>query len=169
MVHGLVNRPLIFTMDELKRFPSVTRFHFIECAGNNARASHKTVQQSHGLTSTAAWTGVPLSTLLKEAGVQSGAVWIVAEGADSPHLSRSVPLTKVMEDAMVAMYQNGERIQPGQGYPMRLMVPGYEGIFQVKYLRRDQVVDRYWTYNDYGHRKTDPKESPWATRLGQNR
>jgi sulfane dehydrogenase subunit SoxC len=100
------------------------------------------VQALHGLASCAQWTGVPLATLLDEAGVDPKAKWIIAEGADSAHLSRSVPLAKVWDDAMVALYQNGERIQPGQGYPMRLLLPGYEGNMNVKFLRRVQVTDQ---------------------------
>jgi len=100
------------------------------------------VQALHGLASCSEWTGVLLSTLLEEAGVDPNAKWMVAEGADSPRLTRSVPLAKAMDDAMVAMYQNGERIQPGQGYPMRLWLPGYEGNMNVKYLRRVQVTDQ---------------------------
>jgi sulfane dehydrogenase subunit SoxC len=167
MIHGMVDRPVVFTMDDLKRFPSVTRFHFIECAANSARATHKTVQQSHGLTSTAAWTGVPLSTLLKEAGVQSGGIWIVAEGAEEVKGASSIPMTKAMDDCLVCYGMNGEPVRPQQGFPLRLMVPGYEGIFQVKYLRRIKVVDRYyWTYNDYGHRKTDPREVALGNQIG---
>ena len=167
MIHGMVDRPLVFTMDELKRFPSVTRYHFIECAGNNSRPSHTTVQQTHGLTSTAGWTGVPLSTLLKEAGVQSGGTWIVAEGAEEVKGASSIPLAKAMDDCLVAYGMNGEPVRPQQGFPLRLLVPGYEGIFQVKYLRRIKVVDRYyWTYNDYGHRKQDPKEVALGLQVG---
>ena len=94
MIHGMVDRPLIFTMDELKRLPSVTRVHFIECLGNRAKPTHKTVQETHGLTSCSEWTGVPLSLLLKEAGVQSGASWIVAEGAEEVKGASSIPLAK---------------------------------------------------------------------------
>jgi sulfane dehydrogenase subunit SoxC len=119
---------------------------FVECGGNSAPLfSNEPIQadvQAHGLASCSEWTGVLLSTLLDEAGIDPKAKWIIAEGADSPHLSRSVPLAKVMDDAMVAMYQNGERIQPGQGYPMRLWLPGYEGNMNVKFLRRVQVTDQ---------------------------
>ena len=94
MIHGMVDRPLIFTMDELKRLPSVSRVHFIECLGNRAKPTHKTVQETHGLTSCAEWTGVPLSLLLKEAGVQNGASWIVAEGAEEVKGASSIPLGK---------------------------------------------------------------------------
>jgi len=147
VIHGLVKRPLVFTLDALERYPMVSRIGFTECGGNSAplfsnEPIQANVQALHGLASCAEWTGVLLSTLLDEAGVDPKAKWIVAEGADAPHLSRSTPLAKVMDDAMVAMYQNGERIQPGQGYPMRLWLPGYEGNMCVKYLRRVQVTDQ---------------------------
>src|SRR5579862_616249 len=167
MIHGMVDRPLIFTMDELKRLPSVNRIHFIECQGNSASAQHKTVQETHGLTSNAEWTGVPLSLLLKEAGVQSGASWIVAEGAEEVKGASSIPLAKAMDDCLVCYGQNGEPVRPQQGFPLRLVVPGFEGIYQTKYLRRIKVVDRYYmTYNDYGHLQKDPKVVALTEQIG---
>jgi sulfane dehydrogenase subunit SoxC len=167
MIHGMVDRPLVFTMDELKRLPSVSRIHFIECLGNRAQARHKTVQETHGLTSCAEWTGVPLSLLLKEAGVQSGASWIVAEGAEEVKGSSSIPLAKAMDDCLVCYGQNGEPLRPQQGFPLRLMVPGFEGIYQIKYLRRIKVVDRYYmTYDDYGHINPDPKVAALTHQIG---
>ena len=147
LIHGMVKQPLVFDLDSLSRYRMVTRTGFLECGGNSAplfsnEPIQADVQALHGLASCAQWTGVPLATLLDEAGVDPKAKWIVAEGADFPHLSRSVPLAKVWDDAMVAMYQNGERIQPGQGYPMRLYLPGYEGNMNVKFLRRVQVTDQ---------------------------
>ena len=141
VIHGLVKRPLEFTLEALERYPMVSRIGFVECGGNSAPlfsnvALQENVQALHGLASCSEWTGVLLSTLLEETGIDPKAKWMIAEGADSPHLSRSVPLAKGLDDAMVAMYQNGERIQPGQGYPMRLWLPGYEGNMNVKYLRR---------------------------------
>src|SRR5215467_1423471 len=167
MIHGLVERPLIFTMDELKRLPFVSRIHFVECLGNRARPQAKTVQETHGLTSCAEWTGVPLSLLLKEAGVKNGASWIVAEGAEEVKGSSSVPLAKAMDDCMVAYGMNGEPIRPQQGFPLRLLVPGFEGIFQIKYLRRIKVVDQYYmTYDDYGHISPDPKVAALTHQIG---
>lgn len=167
MIHGMVDRPLVFTMDELKRLPSVSRVHFIECLGNRAQASHKTVQETHGLTSCAEWTGVPLSLLLKEAGVQNAASWIVAEGAEEVKGSSSIPLAKAMDDCLVCYGQNGEPLRPQQGFPLRLMVPGFEGIYQIKYLRRIKVVDRYYmTYDDYGHINPDPKVAALTHQIG---
>ncbi len=167
MIHGMVDRPLIFTMDELKRLPYVSRIHFVECLGNRARPTHKTVQETHGLTSCAEWTGVPLSLLLKEAGVQNAASWIVAEGAEEVKGASSIPLAKAMDDCMVCYAMNGEPLRPQQGFPLRLMVPGFEGIYQIKYLRRIKVVDRYYmTYDDYGHINPDPKVAALTHQIG---
>jgi sulfane dehydrogenase subunit SoxC len=146
-IHGLVKRPLGFTVDALSRYPLVSRFTFVECGGNSAplfspEPIQASVQALHGLASCAEWTGVPLSVLLDEAGVDPKAKWLVAEGADAPHLSRSFPLGKALDDAMVALYQNGERLMPGQGYPMRLLLPGWEGNMNVKWLRRLQLTDQ---------------------------
>jgi sulfane dehydrogenase subunit SoxC len=146
LIHGLVKRPLVFTLDSLARYPMVSRFTFVECGGNSAPLfSPEPVQGSaqalHGLASCAEWSGVPLSTLLDEAGVDPKAKWMIAEGADAPHLSRSVPIAKALEDAMIALYQNGERLMPGNGYPMRLLLPGWEGNMNVKWLRRLQLTE----------------------------
>ncbi|OFW44665.1 MAG: sulfite dehydrogenase [Acidobacteria bacterium RIFCSPLOWO2_12_FULL_60_22] len=151
LIHGLVDRPLIFTVEELKRLPSVSRIHFVECAGNSSpievvtvlgRRKSETVQQVHGLTACSEWTGVQLSLLLKEAGVQKGAGWLLAEGAEPGQHTKSIPLEKAMEDVLVAYGQNGEAVRPEQGYPFRLLVPGWEGVSNVKWLRRIKVVDR---------------------------
>jgi sulfane dehydrogenase subunit SoxC len=167
MIHGMVDRPLVFTMDELKRLPSVNRIHFVECQGNRASAQHKTVQETHGLTSNAEWTGVPLSLLLKEVGVQKEASWIVAEGAEEVKGSSSIPLAKAMDDCLVAYGMNGEPIRPQQGFPLRLLVPGFEGIYQIKYLRRIKLVDRfYMTYDDYGHINADARAAALAEQIG---
>jgi sulfane dehydrogenase subunit SoxC len=147
LIHGMVRQPLTFTMDALARYPMVSRTGFIECGGNSApmfsnEPLQENVQALHGLVSCAEWTGVLVSTLLEEAGVDPRAKWMVAEGADAKRLSRSVPLAKGMDDAMIALYQNGERIQPEQGYPMRLFLPGYEGNMNVKYLRRLEITEK---------------------------
>jgi sulfane dehydrogenase subunit SoxC len=146
VIHGLVKRPLEFTVESLERYPMVSRIGFVECGGNSAPLFsnvplQENVQALHGLASCSEWTGVLLSTLLEETGISPKAKWMIAEGADSPHLSRSVPVAKALDDAMVALYQNGERIQPGQGYPMRLWLPGYEGNMNVKYLRRIKLTE----------------------------
>ena len=145
-IHGMVKQPLVFTLDTLSRYPLVTRMAFVECSGNSApmfsnEPVQATAQALHGLVSNAEWTGVPLSILLDEAGVDRSAKWLVAEGGDSLALHRSVPVKKAYDDALVAIYQNGERLMPGNGYPMRLLLPGYQGNMNVKFLRRIKVVD----------------------------
>jgi sulfane dehydrogenase subunit SoxC len=144
VIHGLVKRPLVFTLDDLARYPMTSRIHFVECAGNSGAlyaktAAPGTAQQLHGLLSCAEWTGIPVAMLLDEAGVDPSARWVLAEGADAAAMSRSIPLAKMRDDAMIALYQNGERIRPSNGYPMRLLVPGYQGNMNVKWLRRLKV------------------------------
>ncbi len=140
MVHGLVERPLIFTMEDVTRFPSVSRIHFLECSGNTqnwgAPKPELTAQDTHGLLSCCEWTGVPLATVLAEAGVKPEAKWMLAEGADAAAMTRSIPIEKALDDALLAYAQNGERLRPEQGYPLRLLLPGYEGNTNVKWLRR---------------------------------
>ena len=166
-IHGLVDRPLTLTMDDLKRFPSVTRLHFIECAGNRHTPKQNTVQETHGMTSCAEWTGVPLSTLLKECGLKGGATWFVAEGAEEVKGASSMPITKAMDDCLIAYGMNGEALRPQNGFPVRLIPPGFEGIFHTKYLRRIKVVDRYYmNYNDFGHLRADPKELALSEQIG---
>jgi sulfane dehydrogenase subunit SoxC len=147
VIHGMVKQPLEFTVEDLLRYPMVTRKHFVECGGNSAALfSNEPVQAPvgllHGLVSCAEWTGVPLATLLDEAGADKSAKWLLAEGADSLAVSRSVPMKKAYDDAIVALYQNGERIMPGNGYPMRLLLPGWEGNMNTKFLRRIKVIDQ---------------------------
>lgn len=142
LIHGLVDRPMVFTLNDLERVPSVSRLAFLECSGNSwdcwsEKAADFTVQELHGLTSTSEWTGVKLSTLLDLVGVQRGASWMLAEGSDAAGLDRSVPLTtEVLDEAMICYGQNGEALRPEQGYPMRLLLPGFEGNINVKWLRR---------------------------------
>ncbi len=141
VIHGLVNRPLAFDLETLHRYPMVTRQGFIECAGNSLPNSFPEPQAKpcgliHGLISCSEWTGVPLGLLLEEAGVQAGAQWMLAEGADAASMSRSIPLYPRGDDMLLALYQNGEPLRPEQGYPWRLFLPGYEGNMNVKWLRR---------------------------------
>jgi sulfane dehydrogenase subunit SoxC len=140
VVHGLVKRPLVLTMDDIVRFPSVSRIHFLECSGNTGTewrgAATKSIQQSHGLLSCCEWTGVRLSTVLEEVGVDPAAAWVLAEGADGAAMSRSIPLAKAWEDALLVYAQNGERLRPEHGYPLRLFLPGWEGNASIKWLRR---------------------------------
>src|SRR5216117_498283 len=167
MIHGMVDRPLTFTMDDLKRLPSVTRLHFIECAGNRSSRRATTVQETHGMTSCAEWTGVLLSTLLKECGLKGGASWFVAEGVEEVKGASSMPIAKAMDDCIVAYGMNGEAVRPQNGFPLRLMVPGFEGIFHTKWLRRIKIVDRYYmNYNDYGHLHEDAKEAALGFQIG---
>ena len=148
-IHGLVDRPLSFSMDDLKRMPSVSRIHFVECQANGNPQGHDNgnenmglpVQYVWGMMSNSEWTGVPLSVLLNEAGVQPGASWVVSEGAELGKWSHSIPLGKALDDVIVAYGQNGEPLRPEQGYPLRLIVPGWEGLNNVKYLAHIKVVD----------------------------
>ena len=158
LIHGLVKRPLVFTLDALLRYPTTSRVAFVECGGNSAplfspEPIQANVQALHGLVSCAEWTGVMLSVLLEECGIDPRATWFVAEGADGPHLMRSVPLIKGLDDAMIALYQNGEPLMPGNGFPMRLLLPGWEGNLNVKYLRRIKLVSEpamsYWESQVY--------------------
>jgi len=159
MLHGLVKRPLIFTMDDIVRFPSQTHIYFLECSGNTSRdwrsPVSKTVQESHGLMSGCEWTGVPLATLLDEAGVLPEGKWILAEGADASGHTRSLPLEKCLEDTLVVYAQNGEMLRPEQGYPLRLFVPGWEGNVSVKWLRRIKVGDAPFMTRQETSRYTD--------------
>jgi sulfane dehydrogenase subunit SoxC len=153
LIHGMVDRPVILTVEEIKRLPSTSLILFLECQGNSqtewAAPTLKTVQMTHGLTSCSEWTGVPLALLLREAGVQKGAAWILAEGADGSGNERSLPMAKAMDDVLVAYGQNGEAVRPENGYPLRLIVPGWTGNIDVKWLRRLTVVDRpYMTRMD---------------------
>jgi sulfane dehydrogenase subunit SoxC len=148
LVHGMVRRPMLFSMDDLMRFPSTSAIHFLECSGNSplwkpeqVKASW-TVQDTHGLMSCCEWTGVRLADVLDEAGLQPGARWMLAEGADAAGLTRSIPVAKALDDAILAYAQNGERLRPEQGYPLRLFLPGYEGNMSIKWLHRLKFGDQ---------------------------
>lgn len=163
LIHGMVDRPMVFRMADIMRYPSVSRIHFIECSGNGGGIYGRdrmptdiTVQQIDGLISTSEWTGVPLAWVLREVGMRSGASWLLAEGSDAAGLARSVPLEKGMDDALLAYGQNGEAIRPEQGYPLRLMLPGWEGNTQVKWLRRIEVTDRPTMTREETSKYTDP-------------
>src|SRR5712692_4740114 len=160
LIHGMVDRPLIFSLEDLRRLPSVTRVHFLECNGNSAPsgptgppriATGATAQDTHGLTSCSVWTGIPMSLLLNQAGVQKGATWIVAEGSERGKHHKSIPIEKAMEDVLVAYGQNGEALRPEQGYPLRLLVPGWEGLNNVKYLKHIKVVDHFLDPSGVNH------------------
>jgi sulfane dehydrogenase subunit SoxC len=149
MLHGLVREPRIYTMDDIVRFPSVSRIHFIECGANTgmewANAAVPTVQYTHGMLGCSEWTGVPLSVLLEEAGYdRKRARYVLAEGADGASLTRTIPLAMAVADVLVVYAQNGEMLRPEQGYPLRLLVPGVQGVSSVKWLRRLEVGDQPW-------------------------
>ncbi len=152
VIHGMVERPLSLSVAEIKRLPSITRVMVLECGGNSgsewAATTGPDVQRSFGLVSCSEWTGVPLSLLLKEVGVKPGATWIIAEGADACRMERSVPLTKAMDDALIAFGQNGEALRPAQGYPLRLLLPGWEGNTNVKWLHSLKLTDQAYMARD---------------------
>ena len=146
ILHGLVRQPLVFDTEALLRYPMRSRLHFLECSGNSGRSYlpkplQGTCGSLHGLVSCAEWTGVPLAVLLDEAGLDPRAKWVIAEGADACSMVRSLPMAKALDDVIVALYQNGERLRPEQGYPMRLFVPGFEGNISVKWMHRLKVSE----------------------------
>ena len=139
-IHGEVQKPWKFSVADLMRMPMESRQIFLECGGNsNASWADDPVQKSvgtiHGLISTTEWTGVPLSYLFKQVGIKSGAAWVVATGADAGAFDMSIPLTKIMDDCLLALYQNGERLRPENGYPVRLIVPGWKAVLSIKWLK----------------------------------
>jgi sulfane dehydrogenase subunit SoxC len=176
MVHGLVDRPLVFKLDELKRLPSVSRVYFLQCAGSsyvtlNPRLNARTVQETHGWTSCSEWTGVPLSVVLNEVGVKGSGKWLVAEDETLKH-TISIPMEKAMDDVLLAYSQNGEAVRPQNGYPLRLLVPGWEGVRSVKWLRRIKVVDQpymtRWEVSIYANTKLDGKSRWFQMELEPN-
>lgn len=160
-IHGLVDRPLVFTLDELKRMPQVTRTHFVECSGNGRAAFRApeptmTAQRVAGLFSQSEWTGVRVATLFAQVGAQSKASWFLAEGADACLMARSIPIEKGWDDALVVWAQNGEPIRPEQGYPLRLLLPGWEGNTSIKWLRRIELGTAPWQTRWETSKYTDP-------------
>jgi len=160
VIHGMVKQPLEFTMDDLVRYPSVSRFHFHECSGNGLtdwlKPASSTVQQTHGLLSGVLWTGVPAATLLDEAGIDPKGKWVLFEGADAAAHTRSIPLEKVLDDTLIVYAMNGEALRPENGYPVRVVIPGWEGNVSVKWLRRVKVSDQPWYFRSETARYTDP-------------
>jgi sulfane dehydrogenase subunit SoxC len=148
MLHGLLAKPTVFSIQELLRYPMQSRLCFVECGGNSNAGWHDEPVQTpagyfHGLVSCSEWTGVPLATVMNEVGVRSSARWLIAEGADAVAMNVSLPMRQaVAHGALLALYQNGERIRPENGYPLRLIVPGWEGVLNVKWLRRLKLTDR---------------------------
>ena len=170
MIEGLVDRPLVFTMDELRRLPFVSRVYFLECIGNRPNPRATTVTGTHGRMGCSEWTGVPLPVLLDEVGVQAGASWIIAEGADGGRHTKSIPLAKALDDVLVAYGQNGEPVRPDHGFPLRLVVPGFEGIYNVKWLKRSKVVDEpYLSFQEHSRFLTpNPKTQRDSFDFGPN-
>jgi sulfane dehydrogenase subunit SoxC len=147
VILGAVERPLSFDLEALKRYPRVSQILCIECGGNsNAGWDLHPIQTPagyfHGLASCSEWTGVRIKTLLEETGITNSSKWVIAEGADAFGMTVSLPLEKLLDDAFVGLYQNGEPLRPAQGYPMRLICPGWEGVTHVKWLRTLEVSDR---------------------------
>lgn len=147
LIHGLVNNPSFFTIENLLRYPMTSRICFVECGGNSNAGWNKAPVKAeagyfHGLASCSEWTGVPLAVILHECGVTKKAKWLIAEGADAFAMNISIPLEKAMDDTLLALYQNGERIRPENGYPLRLILPGWEGVLNVKWLRRLKLTDQ---------------------------
>jgi sulfane dehydrogenase subunit SoxC len=160
VIHGMVRQPLKFTMSDIVKYPSVSRFYFMECSGNGLtdwlQPRSRTVQQTHGLLSCAQWTGVPVSTLLEEAGLLKEAQWALAEGADGAAHARSIPIKKLLDDALLVYACNGEMLRPENGYPLRMFTPGWEGNTSVKWLRRLKLGDKPWHLRSETARYTDP-------------
>ncbi|MEA3288751.1 MAG: sulfite dehydrogenase [Campylobacterota bacterium] len=148
MINGLVDKPIVLTLDQLKRYPRVTRTHFIECPANGGqewrRPQYNSLQFAKGFMSCAEWTGVYIKTILEDLGLKPSAKWMLAEGSDNSEMGRSLPIDKVLDDAMLVWGQNGEALRPEQGYPLRLLVPGWEGNLCVKWLKRLEFSDEPW-------------------------
>src|SRR5438477_9722739 len=160
VIHGMVKQPLQFTMDDIVRYPSVSRFHFPECSGNGLtdwlKPASTTVQQTPGLLSGVLWTGVPASPLLDEAGIDPKGKWVLFEGADASAHTRSIPLEKVLDDTLIVYAMNGEALRPENGYPVRVVIPGWEGNVSVKWRRRIKLADQPWYFRSETARYTDP-------------
>lgn len=159
MINGLVDRELVFTMEDLMRFPRKNQINFLECAANSGMewrgAQLNGCQFTHGMIHNVMYTGVPLKTLLEEAGLKGTAKWLLPEGADASGMTRSIPLEKALDDCLVAWKMNGEALRPEQGYPLRLVVPGWEGNMWVKWLRRIEVGDEPWHHREETSKYTD--------------
>ncbi|MFT6105620.1 MAG: sulfane dehydrogenase subunit SoxC [Paracoccaceae bacterium] len=159
MINGLVDKPLVFTMADLMRFPRENHVYFLECAANSGMewrgAQLNGCQFTHGMIHNVMYTGVPLRLLLAEAGVKTAGKWLLAEGADASGMTRSIPMEKALDDCLVAFKMNGEALRAEQGYPVRLVVPGWEGNMWVKWLRRLEVGDQPWHHREETSKYTD--------------
>jgi len=162
MIHGLVEKPIVLTLDQLKRYPSVSRTHFIECPANGGQewraVQFNSVQFAKGFMASAEWTGVYIKDLIKDLGVDmKKAQWMLAEGSDNSEMGRTVPMDKVLDDAMLVWGQNGEALRPEQGYPVRLLLPGWEGNLCVKWVKRLEFAAEPWYAKEETSRYTDLK------------
>ena len=157
MINGLVKNPLVFTMDDLMRLPAVSRIHFIECGANTGmewgNVAVPTVQYTHGMLSCCEFTGVPVSTLFDMAGYdKKNGKYILVEGADGSSMTRTIAMERALDDCMVAYAMNGEMLRPENGYPLRMVAPGIQGVSWVKWLRRIEVGDQpYGTKDEVIH------------------
>lgn len=159
MIHGLVDKPLVFTMEDIRRMPRQNRIHFLECAANSGMewrgAQLNGCQFTHGMVHNVMYTGVPLKVLLAEAEVKANAKWLLLEGADASGMNRSLPIEKALDDTLIAFAMNGEALRPEQGYPLRAVIPGWEGNLWVKWLRRIEVGDQPWQAREETSKYTD--------------
>ena len=159
MIHGMVRKPLVFTLNDLMKYPSVSVIKFIECPANGGMewrgAQMAAMQYTHGMLSCCEWTGVPLSVLLDDVGVKSEGKWILAEGSDGAGMTRSIPMSKALDDSLIVYAQNGEMLRPEQGYPVRLLNPGWEGNTSIKWLKRLEVGDKPWFHREETSKYTD--------------
>ncbi len=169
MINGLVDKPLVFTMADLMRYPRENHSYFLECAANTgmewAGAQLNGAQFTHGMIHNVVYTGVRLKHLLDEAGLKTNAKWIMPEGADASAMTRSIPIEKALDDCLVAFKMNGEALRPEQGYPLRIVVPGWEGNMWVKWLRRIEVGDEPWHHREETSKYTDLLEDGRARRF----
>lgn len=159
MVNGLVNQNTIFNISDLMRFPRTNKLYFLECAANSGMewrgAQLNGCQFTHGMIHNVLYTGVKLKDILKEVGLKSTAKWVLAEGADSSAMTRSIPIEKALDDCIIAFKMNGESLRPEQGYPMRLVVPGWEGNMWIKWIRRLEIGDKPWHHREETSKYTD--------------
>ncbi len=169
MINGLVENELVFTLDDLMRFPRQNHVYFLECAANSGmewRGSQLNgCQFTHGMIHNVMYTGVSLRLLLEEAGVKTAGKWLLAEGADASGMTRSIPMEKALDDCLIAFKMNGEALRPEQGYPVRLVVPGWEGNMWIKWLRRLEIGDKPWHHREETSKYTDLLEGGKARRF----
>jgi sulfane dehydrogenase subunit SoxC len=159
MINGLVEKPLVFTMEDIKRMPRTSRVHFLECSANSGMewrgAQLNGCQFTHGMIHNVMYTGVPLKAVLDEAGLRPAAKWLMLEGGDASGMNRSLPIEKALGDVLLAFAMNGEALRPEQGYPLRAVIPGWEGSLWIKWLRRIEVGDRPWQTREETAKYTD--------------